>query len=409
MNCIVLAALLHAIGILDGEVRAMGSAESTTALVQSNTTFALDLYGRIGRGEGNRFMSPFSISCALAMTYAGAQEQTALQMASTLHFALPFDKLHPAFHQLIADLHRRNTARSGSNGTPDLELLTANALWYQKGEHILPAFQKRIESNYDGGLYPVDFQKAADLARRNINSWVEQQTRDKIKELIKPQHIDSQTVLILTNAIYFKGLWAMPFSKDRTSQADFHASSSDRVRVDMMNLTGRFRYYEEGGFQAIELPYKGDTLAMLVLLPRAKGGLDQLENSLTARKLESWIGKLSPRRVDVSLPRFRLTAEYELKQPLSEQGMPVAFDLGAADFSGITGSRGIAISAVVHKAFVEVEEKGTEAAAATGVAMSLTSAVAAPPVVFRADHPFWFAIRDTRTSSVLFLGRLARP
>ncbi|MFI5458898.1 MAG: serpin family protein [Isosphaerales bacterium] len=409
MNRITLAFLIPALGILNGEVKAMDSADPTTALVQGNSAFALDLYGRISRGAGNRFISPFSISCALAMTYAGAQEETALQIAKTLHFTLPPEKLHPSFHHLIADLHSRNTARTGSNETADVELLTANALWSQAGERILPDFQKRIEINYQGGLYPVDFRNAAEAARRTINTWVEEQTKGKIEDLLKPRHVDSRTVLILTNAIYFKALWATPFSKDRTSPGDFDASSSDRVRVDMMNLAGRFRYYDEAGFQALELPYKGQTLAMIVVLPRSKDGLTQLESSLTSSKLESWLSKLSPRRVDVSLPKFKLTSEYDLKDPLSELGMPIAFELGAADFSGITGTREFAISAVVHKAFVEVEEKGTEAAAATGVVMSRTAVVATPPVVFRADHPFFFLVRDTRTGSILFLGRLVKP
>jgi len=409
MNRIALAFLIPALGIVNGEVPAMDSADPTTALVQGNSEFALDLYGRISRGEGNRFISPFSISCALAMTYAGAQEETAVQIAKTLHFNLPPAQLHPAFHQLITELHSRNAPPTGSKEPPAVELLTANALWCQAGERILPDFQQRIEINYQGGLYPVDFRKDTEAARRTINTWVEEQTRGKILDLLKPRHIDSHTVLVLTNAIYFKALWDMPFSPKMTAPSDFHASPTDQIRVDMMNLNARFRYFEDGGFQALELPYKGRTLAMVVLLPRANDGLAQLESSLTAPKLENWLSKLSSRKVDASLPKFKLTEEYDLKDPLSELGMPVAFDSTKADFSGITGTREFAISAVVHKAFVEVEEKGTEAAAATGVVMARTAVLAAPPVVFRADHPFFFLIRDTRTGSILFLGRLVRP
>jgi serpin B len=411
MKCAYLAVLISAFSSLcfSEEVRAMERAEPLATLVHGNNAFALDLYARIGHGEGNRFISPFSISAALAMTYAGAAEQTAVQIARTLHFNLPPGQLHPAFHQLIAELHSRSAGSAGSQERADVELFTANALWTQTGEHILPDFQKRIEVNYQGGLYPVDFRASAETARRTINTWVEERTKGKIQDLLKPEHIESRTVLVLTNAIYFKALWETPFSSQMTSPADFYTSSTARIRIDMMNLSSRFAYYDETGFQALELPYKGRTLAMVVLLPKAKDGLAQFESSLTAAKLEGWLSKLSPRRVEVSFPKFKLSVECELKEPLSELGMPIAFDPRAADFSGMSGSREFCISAVVHKAFVEVEEKGTEAAAATGVVAARGSAVTTLPTVFRADHPFVFLIRDTRNGSILFLGRLVKP
>ncbi len=409
MKRITLAFLIAALGIASGEVRSMDSADPTTALVQGNSEFALDLYGQISRGEGNRFVSPFSISCALAMTYAGAQDETAVQIAKTLRFNLPPAQLHSAFHRLITDLHSRNSAQKGSKETYDVELLTANALWCQTGERIVPDFQQRIESNYQGGLYPVDFRKDTERARRTINTWIEEQTKGKIEDLLKPQQLDSRTVLVLTNAIYFKALWDIPFSHESTAPSDFHASSTDKIRVDMMNLSARFRYFEDSGLQALELPYKGRALAMVILLPKSPDGLAQLESSLSAAKLENWSNKLAARKVDVSLPKFKFTQECDLKDSLAELGMPVAFDSARADFSGITGKRDFAISAVVHKAFVEVDERGTEAAAATGVVMTRTAVLAAPPVAFRADHPFCFLIRDTSTGSILFLGRLVRP
>jgi serpin B len=409
MNRIALVLLIPLLGIDPHEARAMDTADLLAALVQGNSEFALDLYARISPGDGNRFVSPFSMSTALAMAYAGAQDETALQIARALHFKLPPSQLHPAFHRLIAELHSRNANQAAPDQPADVQLYTANALWAQAGERILPDFQKRIEVNYHGGLYPVDFRHAPDAAARTINAWVEEQTKGKIQDLIKSTHIDPHTVLILTNAIYFKALWASPFSKEKTSPDDFHSSPRDLARVDMMKQSGRFRYFDEGSLQALELPYKGNTLAILILLPRAKDGLGQLESSLTSAKIANWVSKLSSHRVDVSLPRFKLTAEIELKDALSALGMPVAFKPGVADFSGITGTRELAISAVVHKAFVEVDEKGTEAAAATGVGFARTAVVAQPPVVFRADHPFFFLIRDTRTGSILFLGRLVRP
>jgi serpin B len=409
MNRMTFVLLFTLIGINSHEARAMDAADPVAALVQGNNAFALDLYARLGQGDGNRFISPFSISTALAMAYAGAQDETALQMAKALRFKLPPSQLHPTFHKLIALLRGRTAAQVGPDRPADVELYTANALWAQAGERILADFQKRIEINYQGGLYPVDFHRAPDEARQTINAWVEEQTKGKIKDLLKSTHIDPQTLLIITNAIYFKALWASPFSKDKTSPADFHAAPSDLVRVDMMKQTGRFRYDDEGSFQVLELPYRGNTMSMVILLPKAKDGLGALESSLTSAKIDSCLSKLSSHRMDVSLPKFKLTAECELKDALSELGMPVAFKLGAADFSGITGTRELAISAVVHKAFVEVEERGTEAAAATGVVVGRMAAIAQPPVIFRADHPFFFLIRDTSTGTILFLGRLVRP
>jgi len=403
------AALLIATPSLFSEVRAMDAVDPTAALVRGNRAFALQLYTRLGQGDGNRFLSPFSISAALAMTYAGAQDQTALEIAQTLHFDLSPDQLHAAFHSLLAKLHSRSTTPSGSKEGPDVQLVMANALWTQAGERILADFRKRLEVNYRGGLYPVDFRGATEEARRTINAWVEEQTRGKIKDLLKPAQVPSSTLLILTNAIYFKALWAAPFRADHTRPGDFHVSAGDKVRVDLMNLTDRFGYLDGGSFQALELPYKGNTLAMVVFLPKAPDGLASFESDLTLEKLDTWLTKLASHRVQVSLPRFKLTGEFDLKDALSGLGMPSAFQLGVADFSGMTGTRDFAISAVVHKAFVEVEERGTEAAAATGVVMSATAVVATPPVIFQADHPFFFLIRDVRTGSILFLGRLVRP
>jgi serpin B len=404
-----LALLISLLSFYIREATAMDTADPIATLVRGDNEFALDLYARIGQGDGNRFISPFSISTALAMTYAGAQEETAAEIAKTLRFTLPPGQLHPAFHRLIVELHGRTSTQATPDHPPDVQLFTANALWAQTGERILPDFQKRIEVNYQGGLYTVDFRHAPDQARRTVNTWVEERTQGKIRDLLKSSHIDPTTILVLTNAIYFNARWASPFSKEKTTQEDFNASPSDVVRVDMMKQSNRFRYYDEGSFQVLEQPYKGNTLAMVILLPKAKDGLGQLEASLSAAKIEAWLTKLSSRRVDVSLPKFKMTSECELKDPLSDMGMPVAFKPGAADFSGITGTRELAISAVVHKAFVEVDEKGTEAAAATGVVAFRTAVMAQPSVVFRADHPFLFLIRDLRTGSFLFLGRMVKP
>ena len=249
MHRLTSALLISLAGIYPHEARAMDAADPIAALVQGNNAFALDLYARLGQGEGNRFISPFSISTALAMTYAGAQDETALEIAKALRFTLPPSQVHSTFHKLLAELHGRTAALAGPDRTADVQLFTANALWTQAGEHILADFQKRIEVNYQGGLYPVDFKHAPEEARQTINAWVEQSTKGKIKDLLKSTNIDQKTLLIITNAIYFKALWASPFSKERTSSADFHASGSDLVRVDMMKQTARFRFNDEASFQ----------------------------------------------------------------------------------------------------------------------------------------------------------------
>jgi hypothetical protein len=221
--------LIPALGVFL-EASSMDTADPTAVLVRGNTDFALDLYIRLSQGEGNCFVSPLSISCALAMTYAGAEGETARQMAKALHLVLPPDQLHAAFHRLFAELHGRNTPLPGSKEPADVQLFLANALWLQAGERILPDFQKRIQVNYQGGLYPVDFQTGTEEARRRINAWVEEQTKGKIQDLLKPPHVTTQTRLILTNAIYFKALWALPFAKEHTHSGDLGPGEGDRGR-----------------------------------------------------------------------------------------------------------------------------------------------------------------------------------
>ncbi len=380
------------------------------ALVRGNNAFAFELNPRVGHDSGNRVFSPFSISTALAMTYAGALDETAQEMAKTLRFTVPPDQLHRAFHRLIVELKSRNSAKAESSEVPDLQLFSANALWHQVGDRILADFQKQVEVQYLGGVFPINFRSSKIEALRAINTWVEDQTRNKIRDLIKPDQIGQGTRLVLTNALYFKGLWANPFSEQRTAMGDFHVSASETIKTPLMNQTERFRYVEAKEFRALELPYKGRSLSFVLLLPKAVDGLPALESSLSAESLSNVLGGFSPHRVDVTLPRFKVTSEFELKPALSALGMVRAFDPTRADFSGMTGTRDFSLSAVIHKAFIDVQEAGTEAAAATAVVM-MRSAMVVPtePVVFRADHPFLFLIRDIRTGTILFLGRFVKP
>ena len=367
--------------------------DDVAAAVKGNNEFAFDLYGQLRKQDGNLFLSPNSISTALAMTYAGARGDTAAEMAKALHFNLPEDKLHPAFGGLIRDLNGEDKLRG-------FKLSVANALWGQSGFGFKEDFIKLTNRNYGAGLREVDFAGNADAARKEINTWVEKQTHDKIQELIKPGVVDSKTCLVLTNAIYFKGDWNSQFKKDQTRDEMFNNGSDTKTKTAMMHQMSAFKYLDTDDVQVLEMPYAGLELSMVVLLPRKVNGLADLEKSLTAEKLAGWLGKARFERVTVSLPKFKTTSEFDLKEMLSALGMRLAFAPGA-DFSGIDGMGGLYIKTVVHKALVAVNEENTEAAAATAVMMQTA---ARPIPEFRADHPFVFLIRDMRNGSVLFLG-----
>jgi serpin B len=365
-----------------------------SAVVKGNTEFALDLYGRLRTQEGNLFLSPYSVSTALAMTSAGARENTLSQMEKTLRFPVEQDRLHPAFGALIGD------TKAGKG----YQLSVANALWCQVNFPIRDEFLTTNEKHYGGKPTGVDFGKTEE-ARQTINQWVEQRTQDKIKELLKPGILDKLTRVVLTNAIYFKGDWADKFKKEDTHDAPFLAAGGKKVNVPLMSQTAEFPTLREADFAALELPYAGKELSMVVFLPRQSDGLADFEKSLTAEKLHGWLGKLKPQKINVLLPRFQVKADFRLDEQLKAMGMSDAFSR-TANFAGINGKKDdLYIGAVVHQAFVDVNEEGTEAAAATAVVIRTRS----EPPQFRADHPFFFLIRDQRTGSILFMGRLVEP
>ncbi len=376
-------------------------AEDAAKVAEGCNRFAFDLYAHLLRQEGNLFLSPYSISTALAMTSAGARGRTAEQMAQALSLPASGAAVHAAYGAIQNDL---NTA--GAGGAFDLAV--ANRLWGQKGYEFLPDFLALVEKNYGAGLEQVDFVADTEGSRKTINAWVERETRDKIKDLLKPGVLDAMTRLVLTNAIYFKGKWVSEFDKKLTRDEDFFVTPEKKVAAPLMRQTAEFGYFDGGEMHALELAYQGDRLAMVVLLPKSKDGIEGLEAALTPNMLEGTCAGLRRREVRVALPRFKTTAEFSLGDTLVAMGMTDAFSPGKADFSGMTGAKDLFISAVVHKAFVDVNEEGTEAAAATAVAMRLT-AVAEPPPVFRADHPFLFLIRDTKTGTILFFGRILDP
>jgi serpin B len=371
-------------------------------VVDGNAQFALDLYDRLRRTPGNLFFSPYSISTALAMTYAGARGNTERQMAQTLHFVLDQGRLHPAFASLETSL---NAVQEKGH----VQLSVANALWPQRGYPFLDEYLALVKEFYGVLITAVDYAGDPEAARLRINAWVEERTANKVRDLIPAGLLDGLVRLVLTNAVYFKGDWAHQFESARTKKEPFWVTPNEKVMAPLMAQQGEFRYAETASLQILELPYAGQDLSMLVLLPRSRDGLAELENGLTVENLQGWARRLWPIQVQVTLPRFKTTSQFRLAATLAAMGMPDAFDQDKANFAGMDGrTLWLYISAVLHKAFVDVNEEGTEAAAATAVVMRARSAPA-PPAVFRADHPFVFLIVDHRTGSILFLGRLVDP
>lgn len=374
-------------------------------LVDGNSDFAFNLYQALSKEGGNIFYSPYSISLALAMTYAGARGETERQMADTLHFVLPQHRLHPAFNSLDIELSQRGEGVQGRDGE-GFRLNIVNALWGQKDYQFLTTFLDTLAENYGAGLRLLDFIAAPEDSRITINNWVSDQTEGRIKDLIPQGLIDELTRLVLTNAIYFNAAWQHPFREDMTGDEPFYLRDGGEVTVSMMKQTGSLGYAQGDGYQAVELKYDGGEFSMVILLPRSHQ-LEAFERSLDAQRVAEIMKALEPRQVTLTMPRFEFESTFSLKKTLAMMGMPIAFST-SADFSGMTGNRDLFIGDVLHKAFVSVDEAGTEAAAATAVVMTLT-AVPEMPVEVTVDHPFIFFIRDIETGSILFVGRVLNP
>ncbi|MBN1485662.1 MAG: serpin family protein [Chloroflexia bacterium] len=370
-------------------------------LVGGNTVFALDLYQALFSPQENLFCSPHSISIALAMTYAGARGETERQMAAALHYTLPQAQLHPAFNALDqALLERGQGAEEGA-----FRLHLVNALWGDSEETYLEAFLDSLAQHYGAGLRIVDLQQAEE-ARRIINQWVSQQTEQRIEELLPPNSIDGETALVLTNAIYFKASWKYPFTEDNTQEGAFFLLDGSQVTIPLMEQVAELAYAERPGLQAVELPYAGDELSMVVMLPE-QGTFEAFARGLEAGELTSLLQELQPASVRLTMPRFRFDSELKLKDALLGLGMVDAFG-GEADFSGIDGTKELFIEQIYHQAFVAVDEAGTEAAAATAVVMARKSGPAVEQEI-RVDRPFLFLIRDRESGAILFLGHVLNP
>jgi serpin B len=365
-------------------------------VVEANTRFALDLYANLRSRPGNLFFSPFSTSIALAMTQAGAAGATRAEMDQVLHFA-NLEELPSAQGAVIESLDR------GAN-LGGYRLSIANRVWGQSGANIREPYLEIMRRDYHAPFDQLDFMHASEEARETINGWVEEQTEHRIKDLFARSTIHQRTRLVLANAVYFKGRWASQFNPSRTQPAEFAITVSETVEVPLMSQTGKFKFSRESWGSVLEMPYAGADLSMVILLPSETEGLQALESELTLANLNLWLSHLSEEEVHVGLPRFRLETEYTLNPSLEQLGMRAAFT-PSADFSNITDEPDWFLDIVVHKAFCEVNEEGTEAAAATGVGFAVTSA----PPSFVADHPFAFLIRDHVTGTVLFLGRVMDP
>ena len=395
----IAAAVIFAFSLLVSSAFAGAHLASTTSIVNGNNLFALELYSRLKKEKGNLFFSPYSISSALAMTYSGARGKTAEEMAKTLHFIPRAEKTNAAFSDLNAKL---NEVQKQGN----VKLLIANSIWPQTNHPFLPEYLSSMNRYYGASVFPVDYRKASEEARTRINSWVEDRTQGKIRDVIQ-KPLPPDTSLVLVNAIYFKGDWAHKFDRMKTGKADFSLLNGAKKQVPMMRQGGKFGYHETEDAKLLELPYVGEQLSMIIILPNETSQLSMLEDELTASNLQSWLSGLKEQFVDVYLPRFKVTwGTYDLVRPLQSLGMRKAFG-GEADFSGMDGTKAFRIGLLLHKAFVEVNEEGTEAAAAT-VAVGLLGGRVRERN-FKADHPFLFVIRDNATGSILFLGRILDP
>lgn len=385
------------------------SRESLAKLVQSQNQIATELYLRSIEGQKNMVMSPASISLAFGMVYAGARSRTARQMATTFRYNLPQSEIHAAFGTALRGLD--------TDEERPFELTVANRLFGEKTMSFTAGFVDVTKDHYQAELERLDFRHAPEPSRLHINDWVAKSTHDRIQDLLPQDSVKDYTSLVLTNAIYFKGKWKQAFPKASTKEETFNTPTAS-VKAQMMNLTGQHAFAEVDGVQMLQMAYKGDALAMQLVLPNAKSGLPALEKKLVRNELDALAGALRSREVIVSVPRFTLAPQeaIALSDTLKAMGLTDAWEVDKANLRGMAKlkpNQNLFLQEAFHKAFIEVEEAGTEAAAATAVVVGIgTTSIAPeppPPVRFNADHPFLFVIRDVSTQAILFIGRVNDP
>ncbi len=383
-------------------------AADAQTLLDGNNAFAFDFYRQVHGDGGNLIYSPYSISLATAMLYGGAGGETASQIASTLHFTLPPDQFHPALNALSLDLAQRPDESKKVDRKNPMQLYIANAVWGQQDYPFEKAYLDLLAVNYGAGVRLLDFAVAPDSARQQINDWVDRETKGKIKDVMPPGSVDPSTRMVLANAVYFKAAWQEAFVKKLTRDAPFTLLDGTQIRVPTMQTDGGIpvRLGAGEGYQAVALPYKGELAEMVIILPD-QGRFESVESTLDAAKFAAILDELESSDLTLHMPKFEFTVDFDLKPVLSEMGMPLAFDDTKADFSSITKSERLYVQQALHKAYVLVNEEGTEAAAATIFSIAPTSLQM--PQELRIDRPFIFIIRDVPTGTILFVGRVLNP
>lgn len=363
-----------------------------------NNRFAIDFYRKVvTTSKGNVFFSPVSLSCAMSMAYAGTKNETEKQISAVFHFPAN----NTGFHKKMGSLSRN--LKSKNKG---VEINMVNRLWLENTFNIRRSYSKLMKSAYKSPISMVDFISKYEQSRLQINDYILKQTHEKIKDILPPNSVDNQTRLIITNAIYFKGQWEMQFDKKRTRENEFYTSPDTKVRCQMMGIKDKFNYYEDQKIKAVELFYADERYSLMILLPLESVVVSEVEKEITTERIKKITGAMNREEVIISIPKFRISAGYQLRKMLSEMGMPVAFSLNA-DLSGINGKNDLKITDVFHQAFVEVNEEGTEAAAATAVVVGIKSISLSKE--FNANRPFIFFIMDKKTDAILFMGKLSNP
>jgi len=372
--------------------------EGIKGIIEGNNKFAFDLYFNLKDKEGNIFFSPFSISSAFLICYEGSRGNTKKEIEDAFGFPSKEEIRRPNFAEILNEINKKDKKYI---------LNTANALWIQKDYKILNEYKEIVKKYYDSEIQNVDFIKEGEKSRRIINSWVEEKTNGKIKDLIPEGGVDVLTRAIITNAIYFKGKWLKKFDEKNTYEGDFYISENEKIKVFMMKMEREiFNYYEDEKVQVLEIPYDGNEISFFIFLPKSFD-INSINDYLNYDKFKEIKEKMVKEEIDIHIPKFKIETKYFLNDVLYEIGIKDAFSDIKADFSGITGKKELFISKVLHKAYALVNEEGTEAAAATGIVMEITSV--RPRKVFKADHPFVFIIHENKYGNILFFGRIIKP
>lgn len=385
------------------------SLEQIQILAQDNSNFALSFYNEIRQEEGNIIFSPISLSLALSMALAGAETSTEQALLTALQFSLPEDEIYPAFNALMIAIEESQEKPMEESGGDEFQLNIANSIWGQAGYDFEQEFLDILARNYGAGMYLVDYMRDPENARQLINDWVEEETQEKIMDLIPPGAINTLTRLVLANAIYFNASWQHPFDKEGTENAPFITLGGAEIEVDMMRLFGeRLSYFRGENFQAVDLPYLSSDFSMTVIVPD-QGSFNTFENELSSELITNIQNSLISQSVNLQMPKFDYESTINANDPLAVLGMSNAFDPDLADFSGITEVEKLFISDVLHKATITVDEEGTEAAAATAIIMRATSIDPDEPIELMIDRPFLYFIQHNPTGSILFMGRVTQP